>query len=256
MGLGKTLSIISLIAATRASASKWAKVKLETEDSTAKPKVELDATGFKGRVFGMPDVDDTDPSTAQGKKRKREETDKNLGSSRQSRIKTRSKGTLLVSPMSTINNWREQLSAHWNGTVELVGGEKGIPPKDFTIKRRQHRKGISDDEDDETDDFDVLRVYIYHGPSRIPDPKYLAQFDLVITSYNVLALEYSKMCVNLQNDDSTPGSGETSAAVTPAETPIEGDAPDMLDTGAAGGVDTAVEAEIREQEFTEKLRRD
>lgn len=257
MGLGKTLSIISLIAATRESASKWAKAKIATDQMDAKLKAELSATGFKGRVFGMPEVDDTDSSTASGKKRKREETEKHMNASRESRIKARSKATLLISPMSTINNWREQLSAHWNGPVELVGGEKGIPAKDFTIKRRQHRRGISDDEDDETDDFDVLRVYIYHGPSRIPDPKYLAQFDLVITSYNVLALEYSKMCVNLQNDDSTPGSSEASRAVTPAETPVEGDAPDMLDTGmAVDGVDTAVEAEIKEQEFTEKLRRD
>ena len=253
MGLGKTLSIISLIAATRESASKWAKAKTATDEMDAKLKTELDATGFKGRVFGMPDVEDTDSSTAPGKKRKREETEKHLDNSRQSRIKARSKGTLLISPMSTINNWREQLKAHWNGPVELVGGEKGIPPKEFTIKRRQHRKGISDDEDDETDDFDILRVYVYHGPSRVPDPKYLAQFDLVITSYNVLALEYSKMCVNLTADESTPASSEPS----PAETPVEGDAPDIMDNGMPGsGVDVAVEAEIREQEFAEKLRRD
>lgn len=208
MGLGKTLTIIALIAATRQSALSWSKTKLEKPtEPEEKRKPELSAAGFKNRVFGMPDVDESDSSV--GKKRKREDC-------RDNPIKVRAKTTLLVSPMSTINNWQTQLSEHWNGKVEVCGGEKGIAPSEYVIKRRKHRKGISDDEDDETEDFDILRVCIYHGPQRRSDPGFLAQFDLVVTSYNVLSLEYSRMCSSLTDESSTPSG---SADVSPADTP-------------------------------------
>jgi SNF2 family DNA or RNA helicase len=64
------------------------------------------------------------------------------------------KTTLLISPLSTISNWEEQIQAHV---------QQG-----------------------------ALTSYLYHGPRREQDPKVLAEFDLVITTYNVIAHEYSK----------------------------------------------------------------
>lgn len=184
MGLGKTLSIVSLMASTRDSGIAWSKKPLDVETETP-VKPELSADGFKNRVFGMPDVD-----TSKDKKRKCED--------RTSRIKYRARGTLLVCPMSTLSNWTQQLTDHWGGRITIVGGSHGVAPKEYWANEPRER-------DDEEDDFDMLRVYVYHGPARVADPEFLAHFDIVLTSYNVLALEYSKMCSSL--------------AETPADTP-------------------------------------
>ena len=39
---------------------------------------------------------------------------------------------------------------------------------------------------------DVLKVYVYHGTARRADPTYLAQFDIVITTFSTLQTEYSR----------------------------------------------------------------
>ena len=62
---------------------------------------------------------------------------------------TNSKTTLLVAPLSTIANWEEQVAAH-----------------------------IEDD---------TLKTYIYHGNNRIQDVNLLAKYDLVVTTYAVVA---------------------------------------------------------------------
>ena len=64
------------------------------------------------------------------------------------------KTTLLVCPLSTISNWEEQIQAH-------------VQPG-------------------------ALAYRLYHGSKREPDPKVLAGFDLVITTYQVIASEWSK----------------------------------------------------------------
>lgn len=247
MGLGKTLSIVSLIAATRSSAQKWARSKAtepEAEEDV-KPKVEIGASTFKNRVFGMPEVDsDTDmkPST---NKRKREENDEKQQAARQSRIQFRSKGNLLVCPMSTITNWEDQIKDHWNGKVEIVGGS-GIAPKDIVPKKKiTKRKGQeSSDEDDE--DFDLLRVYVYHGSAKINDPAFISEFDIVITSYNTLAMEYSKMAAVI-TDDSTP---VETADNSDEEIPVLGDT--SLNERATK---PEVEAEIKAAEVADRLRK-
>ncbi|KAK8042686.1 SNF2 family DNA-dependent ATPase [Apiospora phragmitis] len=67
------------------------------------------------------------------------------------RISRNSRATLLVCPLTTITNWEEQIKAH-------------IKPGTFSY-------------------------YIYHGSSRIRDPKKLAQYDLVITTYGSVSTE-------------------------------------------------------------------
>ncbi|KAJ3157411.1 hypothetical protein HDU86_003303 [Geranomyces michiganensis] len=65
-----------------------------------------------------------------------------------------SRSTLIVCPLSTVANWEEQIATH--------------------VKTG------------------ALTCYVYHGPQRKQDPTYLASFDVVLTTYNVLALEYGK----------------------------------------------------------------
>jgi SNF2 family DNA or RNA helicase len=65
-----------------------------------------------------------------------------------------SKTTLIVCPLSTVSNWEDQLIAH-------------TAP-------------------------DSLDFYVYHGPNRTTDARRLAKYDVVITTYNILALSFGK----------------------------------------------------------------
>ena len=106
MGLGKTLSILSLVVATLPDAKEWAKQKVP-------------------------------PQTAEGVA-----------------LRCNSKATLLVSPLSTIANWEEQIGNH-------------IKPG-------------------------TLSYYVYHGNNRCNDAKELSKFDMVITTYNVVSSEFDR----------------------------------------------------------------
>ena len=104
MGLGKTLSILSLIVGSLEVADEWE------------------------QIGHLPELDGD-------------------------RILIRnSKATLLVSPLSTLANWEEQIATH-------------IEPG-------------------------ALKYYVYHGANRITDIDALAKYDLIITTYSIVASEY------------------------------------------------------------------
>lgn len=66
----------------------------------------------------------------------------------------RSKTTLLVSPLSTVANWEEQIAAH-------------IAPESFSY-------------------------YVYHGANRCQDIDALAEYDLIITTYSIVSNEVNR----------------------------------------------------------------
>ncbi|KAI9816170.1 MAG: hypothetical protein M1827_001771 [Pycnora praestabilis] len=107
MGLGKTLSILSLVVSTLDQSEAWAEGKSPPPQSPEE----------------VP-------------------------------LLRNSKTTLLVSPLSTIANWEEQIKAH--------------------VKE------------------DSLSYYIYHGTNRRNDANELAKYDIVITTYNVVSSEFDK----------------------------------------------------------------
>lgn len=102
MGLGKTLSILSLIVGTLDESLEWGN---ET------------------------------PSHSEGA----------------SHIVRNSKSTLLISPLSTVANWEEQIAAH-------------VKPGS-------------------------LKYYIFHGGNRCQDINELAKYDIIITTYNIVSSE-------------------------------------------------------------------
>jgi SNF2 family DNA or RNA helicase len=65
-----------------------------------------------------------------------------------------SKGTLIICPLSTVSNWEEQLQTH--------------------LKRGS------------------VSVYVYHGAARCQNPRVLSKFNVVVTTYNILSMEFSK----------------------------------------------------------------
>ncbi|WOO85037.1 Helicase-like transcription factor CHR27 [Vanrija pseudolonga] len=202
MGLGKTLSVVSLIAATRPEATSWSRKpleKFELIDGDDDCKEEIGASAMSTRVFGMPEDDSGGESSKKRKKRPREDEALVALRARRSTILKRSKATLLVCPMSTITNWEDQIKEHWDGEVEVIGGTSA------NVKKERGSKPAADEDELEGSEWDKLRVYIYHGTSRKADPRFLAEFDIVITSYSTLANEYSKQCATCGGDDeSTP----------------------------------------------------
>ncbi|KAK6853338.1 SNF2 family domain-containing protein [Apiospora arundinis] len=123
MGLGKTLSILSLVTSTLDAAEEWSK------SEPVQPRPPTQKKNHGQSRFNVP-------------------TPEPLALTRISR---NSRATLLVCPLTTITNWEEQIKTH-------------IKPGTFSY-------------------------YIYHGSNRIRDPKKLAQYDLVITTYGSVSTE-------------------------------------------------------------------
>jgi len=216
MGLGKTITCVSLIAITLSSAHQHAATPVVRPSAPPEPPgPPLSADHFAGSVWGMPTQHGQgNCSTSKGKaKSSRDQDREQAGYTRACRIKVRTRATLIVCPLSTVVNWEDQFREHWRGEVQVVGGGGGsasaapsgastpcsnaflnstgmytfpsnstsLPVKSETpLPLGRVREGTP------------LRVYVYHGNARRPDPTFLADFDAVITTYSTLASEFSK----------------------------------------------------------------
>ena len=178
MGLGKTITCVSLIASTLPAACAFGNSPLAPRPPPpiTHPEPALTASHFQGAVWNMPDSSHgSGKSKGKGKMEEKKEVEEY---NRACRIKVKSRGTLIVCPLSTVVNWEDQFKEHWAGEVAVVGGNSGVCG---TVTNRQKKPGTS-----------AIRVYVYHGNARTPDPAFLADFDAVITTYATLASEFSK----------------------------------------------------------------
>jgi len=197
MGLGKTIACVSLIAATLNSAQVFAASPLNVP-SPPLPNIDsLDPSHFAGTVWSMP-TSEGSSHRAQAKASKNHEKMEAVYS-RASRLKAKSRATLVVCPLSTVSNWEDQFREHWRGEVSVFGGSGGtcLPS---TPSQSLLQSSLSFGAVDTQPEVKVgrvrqgthLRVYVYHGNARRPDPTFLADFDAVITTYATLASEFSK----------------------------------------------------------------
>lgn len=173
MGLGKTACIISLVASSRQAALDFMQAastelgkaddchsqafdalkvhpiskKIETSSSLANFETQL--------PFGV-HVNSTTPKKKSKKAGKKEVQREEAEAARKTRLRVRSKATLIVCPLSTVQNWEAQIKEH------VKGGQ--------------------------------LKVYIYHGPGRTSDCRDLSKYDVVITTFSTVGSEYSKQC--------------------------------------------------------------
>lgn len=212
------MSIVSLIASTLPSARKFAHASTKDEPTDEEASEgdddsagDLDASHFAGSVYGMPSED------SNSKKRKREtgykftpdKIAKLERKARQDRLKLKSRATLLICPLSTVSNWEDQIRDHWRGKAHVVGAaaEKG----------RKTEKPLPEKGD--------LKIYIYHGNSRKNDLEFLADFDVVITTFSVLQTEYSKQIKTSEGEKSYLEKSPVSKAAGPSSvaTPIASD---------------------------------
>lgn len=124
---------------------------------------------------------------------------------RMDRLETRTRGTLLICPLSTLPNWEEQIKDHWNGKVEFVkpssgSGNRYVP--DLSVREKPD-----------------IRVYLYHGPNRCQDIEFLSDFDIVLTTYSTLQTEYGKQVKTAQGSKAyvSGGQNDTKATSLPSE---------------------------------------
>lgn len=203
MGLGKTITCVSLIAATLQSAKVFASSPIDRVEPVPMDPELPDPASFSGSVWGMPD-----PAASSAKaKAKAQRMQERLASEfvRASRIKAKSRATLIICPLSTVANWEDQFREHWKGEVHVFGGAGGqssssscpTPTAGCSSTSGSTPSTVSSSGDAQQKAGRVregtpLRVYVYHGNARRPDPAFLADFDAVLTTYATLASEYSK----------------------------------------------------------------
>ncbi|KAM6498452.1 SNF2 family N-terminal domain containing protein [Amanita muscaria] len=182
MGLGKTITCVSLIAATLDSAKAFARSPIDPLPLNL-PSLSESSSNAQNSY-----------ETAKGKaKAARAQERFDADYKRASRIKVKSRASLIICPLSTVSNWEDQFREHWRGEVCVVGGGSGscinatLPAMFAKMgdEKSAPRKG-------RIREGTPLRIYIYHGNARRPEPKFLADFDAVITTYATLASEYSK----------------------------------------------------------------
>jgi SWI/SNF-related matrix-associated actin-dependent regulator of chromatin subfamily A3 len=281
MGLGKTITCVSLIASTLESGKRFAKVPLipPTPPPPTIPNIgdlDLQPSHFAGSVWGMPPVNNgsstsggssTLSARAQAKQRAQEKAAESIYV-RMKRLKVKSRGTLIICPLSTVANWEDQFREHWGGNGVIVVGGSGDEGKESKEKVKKEKDSkcplikkekekekeslglgeIKKEEGDASLPFGIsntptssqssngppslppspeqkpivksaglleskeapLRIYVYHGNARRPDPAFLADFDAVITTYATLASEYSKQLRSMDAEPPPGGAGGTS----------------------------------------------
>ncbi|CAA7268014.1 unnamed protein product [Cyclocybe aegerita] len=204
MGLGKTITCVSLIANTLESSLDFAVTPLDPPPPPP-PRIddEPDVSHFAGSVWGMPDTSGANSTSAKGKA-KAEKVQEKLEAdyARCCRIKARSRATLIVCPLSTVSNWEDQFREHWRGEVMVIGGNGACLGHSSSCTPSHTPSGSQtpmviddkpkDDRPKRVREGRPLRVYVYHGNARRPDPAFLGDFDAVITTYATLASEFSK----------------------------------------------------------------
>ncbi|KAF7306764.1 SNF2 family DNA-dependent ATPase [Mycena indigotica] len=209
MGLGKTITCVSLIAATLASANDFAATPLEPLSPATSAPAKPDASHFSGRVWNMPEESMSAKAKAKAV-RAQEKLD--IAQARVSRIKVKSRASLIICPLSTVANWEDQFREHWRGEVVVVGGAGGCVPAtpSQALTQALAQPSMFVDDNGKGREGSQLRVYIYHGNARKPDPSYLADFDAVITTYATLASEYSKQNKSIVSAEDEDEEEETS----------------------------------------------
>eukprot|EP00960_Hanusia_phi_P052912 761746-Hanusia_phi.AAC.1 len=137
MGLGKTITVLALVVSDMKAATKQEEEEEEEERQRSLGEAEDESSDLIRRLENLNLADTPAPAP------------------QLDYFQThRSEGpTLIVCPLSVLQNWRTQIKLHTN---------------------------------------DQLRVLIFHGPTRTRDPELLQEQDIVLSTYPVLASEFSR----------------------------------------------------------------
>ncbi|XP_010234334.1 helicase-like transcription factor CHR28 isoform X2 [Brachypodium distachyon] len=200
-GLGKTVSTIALIQKQKAQQSKFMSadsdalkseaLNLDEDDDAVtivdkgeqtlnyEPKKDLDthlsstSASTSGVKPSVSQIDTVPVRTTESKveRKKKSKTDTSAASSTMRSMTRPAAGTLVVCPASVLKQWAN----------ELV---------------------------DKVSESAKLSVLVYHGGARTKDPSELAQYDVVVTTYTIVANEVPKQ--NADDDPDRKNGGESS----------------------------------------------
>ncbi|WAQ83552.1 hypothetical protein PtA15_3A923 [Puccinia triticina] len=172
MGLGKTISIISLISATHEASIEFAKSPINRPAIPAdNPRSKTSGGAVKLSLSEMK-LDGAPQSTAAQKKESALAAKKRIAvHDRSHLIQVKSRATLIVCPLSTVQNWESQIEEHVRKipTPTTEASSSSSAP---------HKSSLS--------------VCVYHGNGRTSDAEVLANHDVVITTYSLLGYEFSR----------------------------------------------------------------
>ncbi|KPV72160.1 uncharacterized protein RHOBADRAFT_18418 [Rhodotorula graminis WP1] len=187
MGLGKTIVIISLVCTTLPEAREWAKDPPTKDKLDPRFEEKLKAADLAGAGRTV------DPlSKKKQAKQRREKKREEALQSRFDKLEVRSRATLIVCPLSTVQNWESQFEEHTahvdveqDGAdikVDEDGGKSIVPSAGSTSRAKGKKRARSP----------PLKIYIYHGAQRCSDVARLADHDVVITTFSTVGTEFSK----------------------------------------------------------------
>ncbi|CAH7677612.1 SNF2 family N-terminal domain-domain-containing protein [Phakopsora pachyrhizi] len=215
MGLGKTISVISLIATTLSEALEFSfsdvvKPAVVTQTtvknalaSDKSKKLTDHASTLLERLGHLSGGDTLSASHAKLKKDDQAAAKKQSAvDSRFKMVKVKSRATLIVSPLSTIQNWESQIEEH-------VRRRCGIDSKDLI---------------DGSNSRSALSVYVYHGNQRNPDPEFLADHDIVITTYSLMGYEFARQNRNNKVEEDNHDSSDGIEEIDSKGNPLSSDA--------------------------------
>lgn len=165
------------------------------ESSTPAPVL----SDFASTIFGEepPNVFRAKPvaSTSTSSKKKaalaKKDADKvGVATTRFNRLVTKSRATLIVCPLSTVQNWESQFAEH----IAVPGGKAYRVRKveDDDSEEEVKGKGKGRGKKATAAASASISIYVYHGVSRTTDPLELAKYDVVITTFSTLGAEFSK----------------------------------------------------------------
>ena len=130
MGLGKTIVVISLVCTTLPDARKWAQERPNKEQHDprfdappAKNGQSVSVDEFSGNLYGAPSQAAVPKQTGKQKKarEKREKKREEAIEERYRLIECRSRATLIVCPLSTVQNWESQFDEHTRAVEDCEG---------------------------------------------------------------------------------------------------------------------------------------
>ncbi|KIM24131.1 hypothetical protein M408DRAFT_331903 [Serendipita vermifera MAFF 305830] len=247
MGLGKTLETLCLLASTLDKAHEFAAEPLEVPVPPEPLTNEASMEQFVNAVWDMPNLKKLSISK---EKKKAAHEKAQAKYSRLSKIKQKTRATLIVCPLSTIVSWEDQIKDHWGGEVTVVGGVGSAPAPtpatstplaDFVMDSflLPDSKGADGQQSAQPSRQPSpmplltptptpapapapapsnkrgrpIRVYVYHGACRRMDSQFISQFDIVITTYSTLSSEYSKQTRAVTDLDDDEGVSSDSGIV-------------------------------------------
>ncbi|QRW06026.1 hypothetical protein RhiLY_05025 [Ceratobasidium sp. AG-Ba] len=203
MGLGKTISVVSLIARTLPSARAFGADSIHNPVlkpvpvTPTTPSAPFTAAHFAGSVWAAFYIL---KRQRQGERQGKTFSNGDRGCSTGCEAENDFSRDFDCVPTFDSSELGRSVQRSWAGEVVIVGGTGGgtvmpAQPMPNGVPGFQPHAMISGNPHAGAE---RIRVYVYHGASRRPDPAYLADFDAVITTYSTLAVEYSRQVKSLE----------------------------------------------------------